>query len=113
MIFLTPDDAGYGPAREVYNAGILTQPKRIAMCATEAGVRQALQRAKAADFHAEELEGYVLGLLVQGIGGDEQDALGSHEEGADDFDPCFAKASGPREDCVLGRPIFTVSEAIL
>lgn len=47
VIFLTPEDAGYGAARQVYNAGILTQPKRIAMCATEAGVQQALQRAKA------------------------------------------------------------------
>jgi FAD/FMN-containing dehydrogenase len=47
VIFLTPEDAGYGAAREVYNAGILTRPKRIAMCATEAGVRKALQRAKA------------------------------------------------------------------
>ncbi len=46
VIFLTPDDAGYGAAREVYNAGILTRPKRIAMCTTEAGVRQALRRAK-------------------------------------------------------------------
>ncbi|MEA3207181.1 MAG: hypothetical protein QOE70_238 [Chthoniobacter sp.] len=47
VIFLTPDDAGYGAAREVYNAGILTRPKRIAMCASEAGVQQALHRAKA------------------------------------------------------------------
>jgi FAD/FMN-containing dehydrogenase len=47
VIFLTPEDAGYGPAREVHNAGILTRPKRIALCGTEAGVRRALQRAKA------------------------------------------------------------------
>lgn len=47
VIFLTPSDARYAAAREVYNAGILTQPKRIAMCGTEAGVQQALQRAKA------------------------------------------------------------------
>ena len=46
VIFLTPDDAAYAAAREVHNAGILTKPKRIAMCATEAGVQQALQRAK-------------------------------------------------------------------
>src|SRR5205085_5088177 len=46
VIFLTQNDAGYGAAREVYNAGILTRPKRIAMCATESGVQQALQRAK-------------------------------------------------------------------
>jgi len=49
-IFLTPEDAGYGAAREVYNAGILIQPKRIAMCATEAGVQQALQRARTEDW---------------------------------------------------------------
>lgn len=47
VVFLTPEKAGYGPAREVHNAGILIRPKRIAMCATEAGVQQALQRAKA------------------------------------------------------------------
>ena len=47
MIFLTPADAGYGPAREVHNAGILTRPKRIAMCATEAGVQRTLHQAKA------------------------------------------------------------------
>ena len=46
VIFLTPEDARIGAAREIYNAGILIQPKRIAMCATEAGVQQALQRAK-------------------------------------------------------------------
>ena len=46
VIFLTPDDAAYAAAREVHNAGILTKPKHIAMCATEAGVQQALQRAK-------------------------------------------------------------------
>lgn len=46
VIFLTPDDAAYAAAREVHNAGILTKPKRIAMCATENGVQQALQRAK-------------------------------------------------------------------
>jgi FAD/FMN-containing dehydrogenase len=45
VIFLTPDHPGYGPARELYNGGIRTQPKHIAMCATEAGVQQALQRA--------------------------------------------------------------------
>ena len=54
-----------------------------------------------ADLHAEEFEGHVLGLLVQGIGGNDQDALGSHEEGADDLGPCFAKASGPSEDCAI------------
>ena len=47
VLFLTPDDAGYGAARQVYNAGILTRPKRIARCATEAGVQEALRRAKA------------------------------------------------------------------
>jgi FAD binding domain/Berberine and berberine like len=46
VIFLTPDHPGYGPARELHNGGIRTQPKYIAMCATEAGVQQALQRAK-------------------------------------------------------------------
>src|ERR1043166_1725104 len=46
VIFLTPEDAEYTSAREVYNAGILIRPKRIAMCATEAGVQQALERAK-------------------------------------------------------------------
>ena len=46
VIFLTPDDAVYGAARELYNGGIRIQPKHIAMCATEAGVQQALQRAK-------------------------------------------------------------------
>ncbi len=46
VIFLTPDDTAYTAAREVHNAGILTRPKRIAMCATETGVQQALQRAK-------------------------------------------------------------------
>ena len=46
VIFLMPNDAAYAAAREVHNAGILTKPKRIAMCATENGVQQALQRAK-------------------------------------------------------------------
>ena len=46
VIFLTPDDDGYAAARELHNAGILTRPKRIAMCATEHGVQQALQRAR-------------------------------------------------------------------
>lgn len=47
VIFLTPEDARYALARQVHNAGVKIQPKRIAMCATEAGVRQALQRAQA------------------------------------------------------------------
>jgi len=47
VIFLTPEDSRYGAARELYNAGVHLQPQRIAMCATEAGVQQALQRAKA------------------------------------------------------------------
>lgn len=46
VIYLTPSDTGYGVARELYNGGIPIQPRHIAMCATEAGVQQALQRAK-------------------------------------------------------------------
>jgi len=45
--FVTPDAPDYAAAREVYNAGILTQPKIIASCASETGVQHALERAKA------------------------------------------------------------------
>jgi FAD/FMN-containing dehydrogenase len=44
--FLTPEAPEYATARKVYNAGILTQPKVIACCTSEAGVQQALERAK-------------------------------------------------------------------
>ena len=39
--FLTPDAPDYAAAREVYNAGILTQPKIIAFCVSETGVQHA------------------------------------------------------------------------
>ncbi|MCE9609600.1 MAG: FAD-binding oxidoreductase [Chthoniobacter sp.] len=45
VTFLGPDDAEYATARALYNGGIATQPKRIARCLSEAGVRQALRRA--------------------------------------------------------------------
>ena len=45
--FLTPEAPDYAAAREVYNAGILTQPKVIACCTSETGVQHALERAKA------------------------------------------------------------------
>ena len=45
--FVTPDATDYAIAREVYNAGILTQPKIIACCISETGVQRAIERAKA------------------------------------------------------------------
>ena len=45
VTFLLPEDAGYAEARALYNGGIATQPKRIARCANEAGVRAAVRRA--------------------------------------------------------------------
>src|SRR6476661_7321808 len=45
--FVTPDAPDYATAREVYNAGIVTQPKVIACCTSETGVQHALERAKA------------------------------------------------------------------
>jgi FAD/FMN-containing dehydrogenase len=45
--FVTPDAADYATAREVYNAGIVTQPKVIACCTSETGVQHALERANA------------------------------------------------------------------
>ena len=45
--FLTPEAPDYAIARKVCNAGILTQPKVIACCASETGVQHALERAKA------------------------------------------------------------------
>jgi FAD/FMN-containing dehydrogenase len=45
--FVTPGAPDYATAREVYNAGILTQPKVIACCISEIGVQRALERAKA------------------------------------------------------------------
>lgn len=47
VIFLTSTDPRYAAARQTYNAGILLRPNSIALCATEAGVQQALQKAKA------------------------------------------------------------------
>ncbi len=46
VVFLRPTDPAYAAARQVYNAGILLRPNSIALCATEAGVQKALQRAK-------------------------------------------------------------------
>jgi hypothetical protein len=46
VLFVNPTDPGYAAAREVYNAGILLRPNSIALCATEAGVQQALERAR-------------------------------------------------------------------
>src|SRR6266496_6074212 len=45
--FLTSDAPDYATARQVYNAGIVTQPKLIACCTSETGVQHALERAKA------------------------------------------------------------------
>src|SRR5262249_31392627 len=45
--FLTPESPDYATAREVYNAGILTQPKIIAYCTSDTGVQHAVERAKA------------------------------------------------------------------
>ena len=47
VTFLTPEVPEYAAARKVYNAAILTQPKIIASCASEAGVQQAVERARA------------------------------------------------------------------
>src|SRR4029434_4401825 len=47
VTFVTPGAPDYATAREVYNAGILTQPKVIACCISETGVLHALERAKA------------------------------------------------------------------
>ncbi len=44
--FVTPDAPDYAAVREVYNAGITTQPKIIACCLSEAGVQRAIERAK-------------------------------------------------------------------
>ncbi len=44
--FVTPDALDYATAREVYNAGILTQPKVIACCTSETGVQHALEQSK-------------------------------------------------------------------
>ena len=43
--FLAPEDAGFAAARALYNGVIETQPKWIARCVSEAGVRQAVRRA--------------------------------------------------------------------
>src|SRR5262245_54385370 len=43
--FLTPETPEYATAREVYNAGIVTQPKVIACCISETGVQRAIERA--------------------------------------------------------------------
>src|SRR3982750_1869015 len=45
--FVTPEAPDYVTAREVYNAGIVTQPRIIACCTSETGVQHALERAKA------------------------------------------------------------------
>jgi FAD/FMN-containing dehydrogenase len=45
--FLTPEAPDYATAREVYNAGILIQPRVIACCASGTGVQHAVERAKA------------------------------------------------------------------
>ena len=45
--FLTPEAPDYPIARQVYNAGIVTQPKIIACCVSETGVQHALERAAA------------------------------------------------------------------
>src|SRR5262249_2564642 len=45
--FITPESPDFAAARQVYNAGIVTQPKLIASCISEIGVRRAIERAKA------------------------------------------------------------------
>lgn len=45
VTYLTPDDSGFATARALYNGTIQTKPRVIARCTTEAGVRQAVQRA--------------------------------------------------------------------
>ena len=45
--FLTPELPDYAIARQVYNAGIVTQPKVIASCISEIDVQRAIERAKA------------------------------------------------------------------
>lgn len=50
VLFLAASDPGYAAARQPYNAGVLLRPNSIAMCATEAGVQKALQRARAEDW---------------------------------------------------------------
>ena len=45
--FLTREAPDYVTARQVYNAGIVTQPKVIASCISETGVQRAIERAKA------------------------------------------------------------------
>ena len=46
VTFLTPEAPDYAVARKVYNAAILAQPKIIASCSSEAGVQQAVERAR-------------------------------------------------------------------
>ena len=46
VTFLTPDAPDYAAARKVYNAAVLAQPKIIASCSSEAGVQQAVERAR-------------------------------------------------------------------
>ena len=50
--FVTPNAPDYATAREVYNAGILTQPKVIACCTSETGVQRAIERATAENWLA-------------------------------------------------------------
>ncbi|HEY2341372.1 MAG TPA: FAD-binding oxidoreductase [Chthoniobacteraceae bacterium] len=45
VVYLSPPDAGYGEARRVYNAGLLTRPQIIARCSAPEGVQQAIQKA--------------------------------------------------------------------
>ena len=45
--FIAPESPDFAAARQVYNAGIVTQPKLIASCISEIGVQRAIERAKA------------------------------------------------------------------
>ena len=58
--FLTPEAPDYATAREVYNAGILTQPKIIACCTSETGVQHALERPVPAQFSSWKFRAYKL-----------------------------------------------------
>src|SRR5438552_15926535 len=72
--FLTPDASDYATAREVYNAGILTQPKIIACCTSETGVQHALERAKAEN-SAWIMNGSQVTMVVITIGSCEEKGL--------------------------------------
>jgi anaerobic selenocysteine-containing dehydrogenase len=43
LVFITSEHARYAKVREIYNGAILTKPKMIASCSSEAGILQAVR----------------------------------------------------------------------